>query len=110
MEPQKAFDTMVTHLRKQGEQSKVSEGTKCLYRSDMGLKCAVGCLIPDGDYDPEMEETMQGFKHFPVFNGWPEGTLDIMSSMQFVHDSSDDWELSFRGVARSYKLTLAPKP
>lgn len=27
----------------------------CQYKDAEGLKCAVGCLIPDGEYKPELE-------------------------------------------------------
>ncbi len=108
MEPQEAFDTMVAHLRKQGVRSKVSEGAKCLYRSDMGLKCAVGCLIPDVDYIVAMEETGI-FSCFPVFREWPEATLLVMRDMQDVHDSSYEWEAAFAYVAQNRDLTLKPK-
>ncbi len=50
---QKAFDTMLDHLRKQGEPS-VRNGW-CVYRDDAGNKCAVGALIPDEVYTPEIE-------------------------------------------------------
>lgn len=32
-----------------------STGGSCCYRAPNGNKCAVGCLIPDGQYDPEFE-------------------------------------------------------
>lgn len=56
---QKLFDVMLGHVRKQGQPSvRVRGGTsKCLYRTDGGLKCAVGALIPYDRYSEEFEDT-----------------------------------------------------
>jgi hypothetical protein len=42
---QKAFDTVVEQLVKQGKPS--YSNNECFYRSTRGLKCAAGCLISD---------------------------------------------------------------
>lgn len=51
------FDEMVDeaifNLLVQGESS--TSGGKCKYRSDTGLKCIVGWMIPDEKYVPEMD-------------------------------------------------------
>lgn len=54
MNRQKTYDTVKAHLLKQGERS-VGPGDMCMYRGPNGLKCAIGCLIPDELYDPKME-------------------------------------------------------
>ena len=54
MNRQEIFDTVANHLLTQKEQS-MDENGKCLYRGPNGLKCAIGCLIPDEDYSPTME-------------------------------------------------------
>lgn len=47
------------HLTKQRQQSKAKYGScvtpSCAYRGDNGLMCAVGCLIADEVYYPELE-------------------------------------------------------
>lgn len=50
---QEVFDYVAKHLLKQGERSVV--GTSCSYRGVGGLMCAVGCLISDEEYKPEMD-------------------------------------------------------
>lgn len=50
---QEIFDTVTAHLLKQNEKALV--GDNCVYRGSKGLRCAVGCLIPDGLYDPIIE-------------------------------------------------------
>jgi len=55
---QEAFDTMVNHLRRQGKPSQITlpSGTLvCAYRGVDGCACAVGALIPDDQYDPQLE-------------------------------------------------------
>jgi hypothetical protein len=51
---QKTFDAVLAHLRKQGKRA--IDGESCMYRTEDGLKCAIGCLIPDDKYDPKMDE------------------------------------------------------
>ena len=51
---QQVFDQVVTHLLTQNQQA-LSDGM-CMYRTPGGLKCAVGCLIPDEAYDAKMED------------------------------------------------------
>ena len=57
---QEVFDTVATHLFKQGMQSRSNDG--CAYRAiahinnqEVMLKCAVGALIPDWLYTESME-------------------------------------------------------
>ena len=51
---QEVFDKALTHLRKQGGIA-VSSEDECSYRGPAGSMCAVGCLILDEHYLPEME-------------------------------------------------------
>lgn len=55
---QKLFDAMLDHLRLQGQPAITPHeaGAKCMYRTDNGLKCAIGALIPDELYRPGFEE------------------------------------------------------
>ena len=51
------FEKVSSHLLAQGRRS-FAEGRGCLYRNDAdGTKCAVGCLIPDEHYSPNIEES-----------------------------------------------------
>ena len=51
------FEKVSSHLLAQGRRS-FSEGRGCLYRNDTdGTKCAVGCLISDEYYSPNIEES-----------------------------------------------------
>lgn len=56
---QEIFDKVSHHLLKQKARSMISSSTGgsqlCAYRGSNGLCCAVGFLIPDDKYDPNME-------------------------------------------------------
>lgn len=69
---QTVFDTMLTHLRAQGQAALTSTGF-CAYRSDDGLKCAVGAIIPDAAYQSE-------FEHLP---------LEFIAARLGLHDKDE---------------------
>lgn len=104
---QEAFSRMVTHLRAQGEKSATFEG--CLYRGPNGTMCAVGCLIPDDEYDPTMENKC--VNNIPLFHGWDVYTQSMLEFMQGIHDRSepDKWEECFHQAASRYNLTMPEK-
>lgn len=62
-------------------------GERCAYRGADGLKCAVGCLIPDDKYTPDIEymmvaefpEDLLGFS--PTFK-----QMDLLRRLQGMHD------------------------
>lgn len=58
MNRQETYEKVRDHLLKQGKQSMTVDKRNrenCLYRGPNGLKCAIGCIIPDDLYRPEME-------------------------------------------------------
>lgn len=54
MQLREVFDIVRNHLLTQNATS-FSVDRQCAYRGAGGLKCAIGCLIPDHDYHPNME-------------------------------------------------------
>lgn len=52
---QSVFDYAVAHMAAQGRRS-TNGDSRCLYRGPDGLMCAVGCLIPDEEYSPSLED------------------------------------------------------
>jgi hypothetical protein len=50
---QQIFDQVARAIIAQGKPS--VDNTQCLYRAPDGCKCAAGHLIPDDEYDPDME-------------------------------------------------------
>lgn len=109
---QELFDTIVTHLRKQGKQAKDANGD-CVYLTSDGLKCAVGCLIPDGHpaLKAHMSNTVKRITMDYPDLPWEEEDTFFLYRMQNVHDRWDPkhWEDQFKKVAEQYTLTLEEK-
>jgi hypothetical protein len=95
--PQEIFDTVARHLFTQGTQAFDADVARCQYRGPNGTKCAVGCLIPDEAYDPEMEGWIakalwQAFKDKPGFPQWAAAEVSLLVRLQGVHDTAYAWE------------------
>ncbi len=131
---QEVFDTVVSHLRKQGEKSDQSYmfdeedlsimDHQCLYRTPGNLKCAVGCLIPDDIYSEDMESTFayKLLRDYPKFSSqfdpslfryssstfYPkgDGIESLLGKVQDVHDDNpvSEWEKGFKLVAEEFDL------
>ena len=117
MTNQEAFARMVLHLRQQGRKSVESRGgiDFCRYRTKDGSRCAVGVLITDEMYRPEMEEQIAtgGFGGYDVRNLLLKLGVNpaFAQIMQGVHDGvkPSQWEENFQAVAEAFNLTL-PAP
>ena len=53
MTKQEIFDRVARHLLTQKKHAMIDD--TCAYRTPDGLKCAIGCLIPDELYTPKIE-------------------------------------------------------
>lgn len=85
MTAQEIFDFVWTKLREQGRGSASEDGGTCFYRSSDGhLKCAIGHLIPDDLYKPEME----GISVRRILDRFPE--LNIILSEDLIY-----WNIDF---------------
>ncbi len=111
---QQIFDTVVTHLRKQGKKALHKESNVCAYRSPDGLKCAAGVLIPDELYEPRMENSrISALVSNPnrtasfAEAGINSSNLVLIQALQDVHDQQavSQWEYEFIRVADDFKLT-----
>ena len=112
MTNQEAFDKVVAFLTKQNCRSMSVNGLYCAYRGIGGMKCAVGCLIPDDEYDPKMDglgslDIRSILKDFsiPSLNGI---AVDLLESLQRVHDnvSPEYWQGKFEEVAHKFGLVF----
>jgi hypothetical protein len=141
MNRQQIFETVARHLFAQGKRAvkfnesayhrEVAERIRhnwggkpdkeeyqtCQYRSPDGLKCAVGCLIPDEYYDVGME----GNGVYSILSRYPllKKLLDVknvmdddnqsddslLSKLQNTHDNKEYWETS--KVMRDRLLQIA---
>lgn len=92
MTRQEMFDKVVNHLLTQNKRCSVEDvyytnGLKCLYRGSSGLKCAIGCLIPDDKYDPMMEGMVAYnlVEHYKLSEYVPD--VNLANRLQEVHDN-----------------------
>jgi hypothetical protein len=114
MTNQEIFDTVALHLIKQGKQSIDAAKGMCLYRGPNGLKCAVGCLIPDEVYDPSMEdECIKALiNRYDALDFLEFNTL-LLLELQIAHDKEppedqtwmDAVILRLRKIAEYFKLS-----
>jgi hypothetical protein len=91
---QEIFDIVSRHLLSQGIKSIDMSGT-CLYRGPNGLKCAVGCLIPDDLYRQQLE--MQGvdacdvlyvLEDVEICERDDENMIRFLRDLQNLHDGT----------------------
>lgn len=96
MEAQEIFDTVATHLLKQGRRAVNPDiPERCHYRGANGTACAVGVLIPDEVYDPMMEgRTVVGLLSHPEFKipRWMWNNEQLLIELQNVHDVEHNWK------------------
>lgn len=114
MTNQEAFDIAARHLLKQRRKS--YWGGACAYRDGYGLKCAVGCLIPDELYKPEMECSDFGAglsvaglcEKYPEVAALLEGVdMCLLNDLQNCHDAYlvKSWHANLGKIADRYHLS-----
>lgn len=117
MTDQEAFDKIVARLM-DGTGPAVNEKGDCMYRAPNGLKCAVGCLIPDDKYDLRMEGRAVGQFFKLGFNCLEGLNIDMLALAQDVHDSDYSWDgntLNAKGIeelryiSEDFNLTMKEK-
>jgi len=101
MTDKELFLQIKTHLLTQGKQCIATykdsltdrEVTSCAYRSPEGLKCAVGCIIKDEYYTPELEgrnvlsiTVKDAVVRSLGLEFLPNHTHEMLSSLQDLHD------------------------
>ncbi len=125
---QQVYDFVVDHLRRQGGPAVDSSGT-CLYRAARNCKCAVGCLLTDAEYRPEIEgtdiETLSEGSD-PVLPSFFLKHKELLLDLQNVHDdqanhlydlstghkvfNADKLEAAFQQCAAVFNLTYKETP
>jgi len=89
---QEIYNTVMNHLWHQGKQAR--DQKSCAYRTDDGLSCAVGCLIPDDLYKKYFEglsvfslvryiSNMEGYESLYSFL---EKNNPLLQALQAMHD------------------------
>jgi hypothetical protein len=119
MNKQKVFDIVSDHLLTQMESSSVPhselEGEDfCLYRNPNGLKCAIGCLIADEVYRPELEDKDVLEKDVldaiqcSLSERVTKEDLYLLMDLQMIHDVYEplEWRKELEACAKDYKLAF----
>lgn len=110
MTDQEVFDKVAVHLLTQRKKS-FCEGdgprlVGCMYRNPEGLRCAVGVLIPDNRYNPNLEGVTADN---PIVVDALEGicsNIGLLMELQCIHDSLPvvEWARELRRVAKFFGL------
>lgn len=124
MNKQELFDKVATHLLTQNAKS--LDDDSCQYRNPEGLACAVGCLIPEDEYTPQIERLsvaeLYGY-HNDILGeyqerrlmlaillsaaGVKEGHLELLRELQIIHDCCDMsiWKSELKHIAACHRLS-----
>lgn len=106
---QAIFDKVVSFARKQNKKSVDPTTRDCLYRGPKGIKCFIGCLIPNSRYSKDLEgSSIQQIEVQKAAFGVSLSSKDVrfMFSLQRIHDDHDpsDWNIEFEKFAKNYGL------
>ncbi len=100
MNNQEAFDKVARHLLTQNERA-VEGVSFCKLLTSDGKKCAIGCLIPEGEYFPAMEG--MNFAAFPFLQGV---SSKLLEHLQWIHDKQrpSSWKKRLAAAAEAFGL------
>lgn len=110
MTNQELFDKVARHLLIQNAKSigwgDEDYATDCMYRSPSGLKCAIGCLIPDEKYSEELEGYGVNQKQVSEAAGLNGENEHLAKHLQFVHDGIEcpGWKSELARIAIQFNL------
>jgi|ERR1043166_3582484 hypothetical protein len=116
MTDQETFDKVARHLLTQKERSMCLNNTNCAYRGVDGLKCAVGALIPDELYTPDLEgQNCDDPEVAMVLEGLGYRNTYLCRRLQMVHDTIEPardghclgWKHWLAEVAKDFGLSSA---
>ena len=109
---QEIFSHVKHHLLTQNKKAYVlTTGGResCKYHSPDGLRCAVGCLISEEEYEPEFEgKSIEIILSNVGITLQQPKTLSLLNKLQGIHDDTcnvEYWSNELRKLADSYKLT-----
>lgn len=113
MNRQKVFNMIAEHLIKQGVRSRV-DGF-CSYRNPDGLKCAVGAIIKDEFYTPQLEKEPLSYGSNRMMSALTNsldsrptsGDIFFLSRLQQIHDHVNplEWKTHLGKFAVENALT-----
>lgn len=115
---QEIFNEVLYCMVMQGEKS-LGRFRWCQYQGDNGMRCAIGWLILDEEYDPEMEDrSITEILKAPEFNHLPlkvlrEAPQEFLEHLQRAHDGANrnggrflnNFMEAMKKVAKTFDLT-----
>lgn len=106
MTNQELYTKVRNHLLTQDAKALIDG--KCVYRTREGLKCAVGCLIPDKHYNSGFEGKSVNNYMVNQAAGVTAAQIRLAMSLQSIHDQYDvaDWFNELERVAFRYNLVV----
>lgn len=116
MTRQEVFDRVARHLILQNRVS-LAAGLppSCRYRGHSGLQCAIGCLIEDDEYTPEMEghsidsALWANWRKRLAGNDSYDNLRYLIYGLRSIHDRAEpaSWPKKLRLVAGHYGIDPA---
>lgn len=112
---QKTFNKVYRHLLTQKKKAYSKAQGICLYRTPKsGLKCAVGCLIPNRLYQPDMEgSSVRNLAIFyqklaPIVGETGSKKARLVTDLQYVHDTfgPSKWAEQLAKLAEAFDLKI----
>ena len=109
---QQVFEQVAKHLLKQGVKSEknIDGEPYCSYRAikkGETLKCAAGCLIAKGEYNPDWEDTVWSAL---ANNGRvPQQHSILIQALQTIHDNVEpkNWLFRLKDLAQNESFDYA---
>lgn len=109
---QQTFDIVAVHLLEQHARAKNIRGENTYIVPQTSRKCAAGCLIPDGRYNPAFEDkvvkAIVGIHFAEEMGGsWFGHNTAFVAKLQHLHDyvAPSRWARKLRLLARTYHLS-----
>lgn len=116
---QEIFNRVKAHLLTQNAKARIPDGGwgygACRYRGTNGLKCAIGCLIPDEAYTADLEGSVL-FRVLSTIPGIPTsaGRNDptyvryeiLLAELQSIHDryQPPEWAEQLERLGKRHNL------
>jgi hypothetical protein len=110
MNKQEIFTKVKNHLLAQNKRSTgvddITEIEVCKYLGEGGLMCAVGCLISDELYSPEIEGLAISNLPTIIINELGKENVPLLKDLQHLHDrvNVEQWETELRKLATIHNL------
>lgn len=102
---QQIIEFIADKLIRQNERSVSYMRGGCRYRGDNNMRCAIGWLISDEEYNPNMESSTVKSLYFKRYE-INYNTLAMLAELQDMHDCNPifAWPTIIEGIAKKYGL------